>query len=850
MGWFRRFLRDRDEERAAALAEIQRRFSGFLALLDGNKRVLGVIADLEEKSQGEHLFDINYIRASLETLRSGIGDIVERMIELGGEAYLPLRERQATIFGRIEEILEGRRPLPEDDYTIPLLELGRERASSVGGKAAQLGELGSRLGLPVPEGFAISAWAYKRFVDENRLQERIGQHIGGLDVRRHQDLERASAAIQTMILESPVPDDLARSIEGACRDLTRRSQATRLALRSSAIGEDSQWSFAGQYRTYLGVCPDDVVDRYRQVLAGKFSPEAIYYLLSHDLQEHELAMSVACVAMVDAVASGVVYTRDPVRPEDDSLLVQSIFGLGQYLVDGTLTPDLFRLSRKDASIQAVELADKPVRLSLQPDGTVTAEDVPQALRSAPSTSDDQLRTLAAYATRIEEHYGVPQDIEWAVGRDGRIRLLQTRPLRVARAARPSSVVDVSGLLALCTGGTTVCLGAGAGAVCIVTGPRDLGRVADGAVVVSPRPFPGLITVMGKARAIVTEVGGVASHMATLAREHRVPALGGVVGATEIPEGTRVTVDATTGVIFAGEHSDLVAARRPEPELFEDAAIFGLLEQVLAWVVPLHLLHPSAPEFRAERCETLHDITRFAHQRAMEEIFKGATEREPGERLGRRLKTDIPLEVHLIYMDRPARGAAARRAVSEDQIGSAPLQAFWDGVREEGWPAHARPVNLSGFVSVVSTQMGTGSREDFAKASFALLSQQYMLLSLHLGYHFTTFEAMCSDDPTKNYIRMQFKGGGASADRRLRRIGLMMEVLSLLGFEHASKGDFLDSLVAYEEAPSILAKLVKLGRLSMLTKQLDMALSNDAVARWYTEDIARKLGLPRGTERSL
>jgi pyruvate,water dikinase len=849
MSWFRRFLRDRDEERAAALAEVQRRFSAFLALLDGNKRVLQVIADLEEKSQGEHLFDVNYIRASLGTLRLGIGDIVDRMVELGGEAYLPLRERQAAIFGRIEEVLEGRRPLPEDDYTIPLRELGRERTSSVGGKAAQLGELGSRLGLPIPDGFAISAWAYKRFVDENRLQERIGQHIDGLDVRQNQDLERASAAVQAMILESPVPDDLARAIESACRDVTRRAQATRLALRSSAVGEDSQWSFAGQYRTLLGVCPDDVVEGYRQVLAGKFCPEAIYYLLSHDLKEHELAMSVACVAMVDAVASGVIYTRDPVRPEDGSLLVQSVFGLGQYLVDGTLTPDLFRLSRSDGSIREVELADQPVRLVLQPDGTVTAEDVPEALRSAPSVSDDQLRALAACAVRIDEHYGTPQDIEWAVDRDGQLRLLQTRPLRVACPSRASTAVDVSGIQVLSSGGTTVCLGAGAGPVCVVHGPGDLGRVPDGAVVVSPRPFPGLVTVMGRARAIVTEVGGVASHMATLAREHRIPALGGVVSATELPEGARVTVDATTGVILAGEHPELVAARRPEVELFEDTAIFELLERVLVWVVPLHLLHPSAPEFRAERCQTLHDITRFAHQRAMEEIFKGATEKEPGERLGRRLETRIPLEVHLIYMDRPARGAEIRRPVNEEQLGSAPLQAFWDGVREEGWPAHARPVDLSGFVSVVSTQMGTGSREGFAKASFALLSQQYMLLSLHLGYHFTTFEAMCSDEESKNYIRMQFKGGGASTDRRVRRIALMTEILSRLGFEHASKGDFLDSLASYEDAPAILAKLRQLGRLSMLTKQLDMALSNDAVARWYTEDIARKLGLPPGTERS-
>ncbi len=194
------------------------------------------------------------------------------------------------------------------------------------------------------------------------------------------------------------------------------------------------------------------------------------------------------------------------------------------------------------------------------------------------------------------------------------------------------------------------------------------------------------------------------------------------------------------------------------------------------------------------------------------------------------------------MDGPAAEQDGKRKVAVDDLRSAPLKAFWKGVEEEGWPAHARPVNLSGFVSVVTTQMGTGSRQDFAEASFALLSAQYMLLSLHLGYHFTTFESMLTPEPSKNYIRMQFKGGGASADRRTRRIRLMMDLLSRMGFEHASRGDFLDTSFSYADEAAIADRLRLLGRLTMLTKQLDMALSNDNITDWYTEDFARKLGL--------
>ena len=157
------------------------------------------------------------------------------------------------------------------------------------------------------------------------------------------------------------------------------------------------------------------------------------------------------------------------------------------------------------------------------------------------------------------------------------------------------------------------------------------------------------------------------------------------------------------------------------------------------------------------------------------------------------------------------------------------------------------MNLSGFVSVVTTQMGTGSRQDFGEASFALLSARYMLLSLHLGYHFTTFESMVTPEPSKNYIRMQFKGGGASADRRGRRIRLVMDLLSKMGFEHVSRGDFLDTSYTYADEAATAERLRLLGRLTMLTKQLDMALSNDSIAEWYTEDFALKLGLDAETK---
>jgi pyruvate,water dikinase len=169
-----------------------------------------------------------------------------------------------------------------------------------------------------------------------------------------------------------------------------------------------------------------------------------------------------------------------------------------------------------------------------------------------------------------------------------------------------------------------------------------------------------------------------------------------------------------------------------------------------------------------------------------------------------------------------------------------MQAFWSGVREQGWPIP--PADLKGFASVVSRHVTVGEGAYFSENSYAILSREYMMASLRMGYHFTTVESMSSEDCSKNFICLQFKQGGASYDRRIRRLRLITGILSTLGFENASKGDFLDSRIAYMESKDILYRLRIIGRLTMMTKQLDMALSNDAVTDWYMNDFKKKLGL--------
>jgi len=842
MSWLRRFIRDQREEHRLAVAGLRARFSCFRTLLGKNNEVLRVMADLEEKSHGEHLFDTNYLRASLETMRQAVDQIVDCMISLGGKAYEPLRERHAAIEAELQAIVEGRRPIERDEHAIAFADLGRERTASVGSKSAQLGEMRSRLHLPVPDGFAISAWAYKRFIDFNALQGRISQLLEKADIRELDDLTRTSEAIVAMVSLSPVPPDLAESIGRAAAELARRAGRTRLSLRSSAIGEDDLTSFAGQYRTVLNVASEELLDRYREVLASKFSRRAIYYLLSHRLSESDLAMGVTCMVMVDALVSGVVYSRNPVGADDGCAVVSAVPGLGQYLVDGTLTPDVFRVRRRDGRVVDARVACQAERLVPSPGGGVAAQELPPEEREQPCIGEKHLGQLAAWAARLEDHYGCAQDLEWALDKEDRLFLLQTRPLRVI-AARPGAQAAVaSDSRVLRRDGVTVCPGAAVGPVQHVASRRDLAGVREGVVLVSRRPFPALTTVLGRIGALLTEVGGVASHLATLAREARVPMLAGVPDVLALEAGSIVTVDASQAFVYEGAHPELVAARRPDRELFADEAIFETLRRLLTQVAPLGLLHPSDPGFRADRCRTLHDITRFAHQRGIEELFSQARDLGDPRQGGLRLKTRLPLEVRLLCLDEDTLPAGRQRYVDEGDIRSLPLRACWGGILEEGWPSRAGRIDLGGFASVLATQMSAGGGERLAEPSFAMVTREYMVLSLRLGYHFTTIEAMCSPESSDNYVRLQFKGGGATLERRLRRVRLMADLLETLGFDNAGDGDFLDATLAQEEPEAIVERLRLLGRLTMLTKQLDMALSNDSVAEWYASDIRRRLGL--------
>ncbi len=842
MKWLNRIRRGGDKAEVQLFEPLHHHFSCFMQLLEKKNQVMSIISDMEEKHHEEYLFDIEYIRSSLSRMRADIREIIEKMIMLGGKKYTTLKERYSLIDEEINQIMPGNREIIEDDLTIPFRGLRRDRAYSVGSKNAQLGEMKVALDLPVPRGFAITAWAYKLFLDANDLRTKINSKLDDIDIRHYEDLTRISREIRDMVNGSAIPDEIAEAIKYSVADLSDCTESNTFAIRSSAIGEDTQFSFAGQYATYLNVKGDQLVDYYRKIIASKFTPKAIYYFLSHSLTDSELAMSVSCVEMVDAITSGVVYTRNPISSEDNCILISSIYGLGKYLVDGTLTPDVVCISREDRSIKDIHIESKPVMLVMSPDGGTIEQEVPEDKRELLSIDEKQIATLTDYAIRVEEHYGKPQDIEWALHRSGSLYMLQTRPLRIVEPESEVNLDEASNAVTLLSGGETVCSGVGAGKVYRLNSAKDITNVPHGAVVVAPRSFPGLVTLMDRIQALITQTGGIASHMATLAREYKLPTLVGLKKLDGLIEGEEITVDATHRSIYKGIQSDLVNSSRSRKVIFEDVPVIKILERVLKLISPLNLLNPETPDFTPDNCRTFHDISRYCHQKALAEMFQHTQILDSKERALLQLNTGIPLKIMIIPLDKDVITESRRKMVGESDLHCEPMIAFWNGIKKEGWPGHKPANSPQAGISIIPTHASAAKKSDFDLVSYAILSRYYMVLNLKLGYHFTTIESMCSDKVNLNFIRMQQKGGGAGFDKRIKRVELMASVLSAMGFDNNSVGDYLDTKISYLDADKIKQHLETLGRLTIKTKQLDMALSNEAVAEWYKSDITKGLGL--------
>jgi len=820
-------------------------FQDFLAL---NNQAHEIIADVKEKLSGDYLFDRQYLKSSAGAMADKVTSMLQHLDVLSKGKYPELYDRHAAIKLAIENILSPNKEIPATDFVLPLDGLTSGMADIAGGKIAHLGEVKSKLELPVPEGFSITASAFKRFMDHNRLADAVKNRLAALDVGNMDEVTRFCREMQAVVREANLPEDLQNALQSAVDGLKSRMKQKqtgpsprplRVSVRSSAVQEDGESTFAGQYATFLNV-PDDLIAlKYKEVIASLFKPRAIFYYKTKGFFETEIIMPVGVLSMIDAKAGGVMYSRDPNTPESDTIIINAVWGLGKAVVDGSLSPHSYRVSRKDNEVMKGPLTGQDIMFICTSEGDITQAPVPDALKGIPCLTDEQIRLLSGYASDLERHYANPQDIEWAVDQNDQIYILQTRPLKIlsAQGSAPSIPRRLEHYTILIDKGVIACRGIGYGRVFVARDTVDLRGFPDGGVLVTANMATDFVVVMEKASAIITDAGSITGHMAALAREFQVPMIVGTGSATALlQDGQEVTVDAMNCNVYQGRVEEILRFAG-ERSTFRDTHLFKTLERIVDRIAPLNLVSPDAENFRPEYCMTYHDITRFSHEKAMAEMFLLGDDPSLEEYTSVPLRAGIPMDAHLIDL-----GGGLRESVKTAGIGdvlSIPFAVFLRGMTAMRWP-EPRPSDVKGFLGMIANTAAIPEAEirETATRSYAILSGNYMNFSIRLGYHFSMVEAYVGENVNENYITFFFKGGGAATDRRLRRIRLITEILRSMDFRITSRGDTMKAALMKYPASQMETKLVIMGKLTAYTKQLDMVMYNDAVTDMFIEDFIR------------
>ena len=802
---------------------LQRTYEAFKSLLVHDGASHNLMAEFEELYHDGRREDFSRTRRRYLRMAAAVEGMVSELERMNPGQAGGLRDylKKYDFYARL--LLE-----PPEQFLIPPFAVGHDEpveAKLIGNKSHNLLRLQQAGAARVPAGFTITATTFSLLVEHNGLRPALDLLLANIVPEQPASLEEISQSLMTLVRRMEIPDAVQDEILDRFDHLgaEHTGPPLRVAVRSSALHEDSDHSFAGQYHSVLGVGRSGLLGAYLEVVASKYTPEALLYRISAGLSDEEAAMAVLVLTMVDAAASGVVYTRSPAPDgKGERLLVQSVSGLGLPLVGGEITPDMF-LFAPGADRPDQALAGRQQQRLVLVDGTVRTEVMDDAAARPLSLAEDEAVRLAAAARQLEEFFGAPQDIEWAVDQERELYILQSRPLLSETEPDPQATVFQPTEPPLVTGGRRA-----SGELCdgLVhhLDPACGGDLPRGAVLVTRQIPPSLVRHIHRLAGVVCERGAVTGHFATVCREFGVVLLVEAADALELlPAGTQVVVDARAGAVYPGR---LPEGARPAGRDASADPYLHKLRGLLDYITPLHLVDPADSSFRPQSCRSLHDIIRYAHEKAMQTMF-GLSDLASGKSSRcRLLDTDLAIDLYLLDVGNGFREPGDGETVAVDRVASRPFLALWQGLShpDVDWDSHLH-FDWKGFSdAALSGGVVSGGSREFA--SYAIVSGDYCNLNMRFGYHFTLVDCLCGDEARGNYCQLRFAGGGGDYQGRSLRIRLLTLILGRLGFEVTVKADLLDARIGEMDRDSLVELLATVGRLLGATKLLDMVLKDE------------------------
>ena len=770
----------------AAVWRFQSLFNNFRRILDQNNAALVQMEAMERALGGDYIFDHAFLENSVRQLCTLVHHVAYNLNALTRNAHVALYERFQEISGTLHQILAGGPSGSSTRLCIPLAEIGWELESEVGLAAVCLAELRRQARIPVMDGYVITAPACRALLTHGRPQVLDGSEPHG------------AAAVS-------------RQMAKATEELVSATGAAQLSVALLALDpQQGPWLPAARPAGPQQV-PDTVLGLLRQAAAPENGAPGWAALVQEGLA---------------APLYGEINTRALAERRLDLLRViarrtDAPGAVDRYLLRRAQPFDLLRSEVAPRSMDGA-LPDGLRPIQRGASGWRRGS----ALLTLPSA-----QALAEAGVIVERLFGSPCVVHWGAAAQGRLAVRGISPREMPAPAETGT--NLAAILAhsrvLCRGGQTVQSGVAAGNVVHVTEAIDPQRFPAGAIAVALSASPRLASVLPHAAALLTEVGTAAGHLATVARELRVPAIFGLPGALRaLPEGASVTVDAAETVVYEGVIDELLRYDAASSELYPTDPEYRLLRRLLRFIQPLHLVDPAAPDFTPQGCRSLHDILHYCHEQAVHELAH-LHERHPGLAgvQAQRIETGVPLEIGVLDI-----GEALSHHEAAPGIGGIrcqPLAAFLEGLRlPEAWNDAPADLGLGAVISgLPRTLAALEAPAEAVAGNLAIAARDYLNLSLRLGYHFSVIDAYLGPDPQRSYVYFRFAGGFADDQRRYRRARFIRDVLAALDFNVSRQGDLVVGRLKLVPLESLRAALVTLGALTAYTRQRDIDLNDDA-----------------------
>lgn len=797
----------------APSALLRDKYNAFRSLLKYDNQALDFIADFEDIFYGNDIVDWARVGWIYNKISLSVRSMIEQLQLMSPTKHLDLIDYFKKIDFYVRLGLDIPVPYPGLPYVISLSE-ALVNSDISGGKALNLSKISQDLSFNVPSSFVVTINAFHYFIESNELRPKIDKLLRQASLSNLHKISDISSAIQSSILEASVPDDLEQAIRHSVSNFMQGhdSEITTFAVRSSAVAEDGEFSFAGQYSSELNIPPEDIVSAYVRVLSSKYSEKALTYRIKNGLSDQETPMAVLIMPMVESLASGVVYTVDMDEKEGQSLAIYVVPGQCSFLVDGSFDPEVYYFSRADL--------------------------VPSQTNSTNSLLTSSIsEQIFEKSLVLESFFDSPLDIEWVIDKNGVLWFLQARPLQITPDFHDQTLSepDVSISPSL-EGGICASSGIASGIVLHVDSVLDVATIPVGSVLVVQTLTPSLSRLIGQVGAVVARSGSRASHFASIARENNLPVVTGFSDPfTSLKSGSIVTVHADRGKVYPGKVEELVSYG----ESIKSAQIDSPLSQRLAPIVPmitqLNLTDPDSPEFSPKHSRSMHDLVRYCHEQSVREMFSLVGKGSRSLSKAKKLKSTLPIVMYVLDLeDGIFSGAAAKPEITPDDIQSLPMWAFWFGLSSEDVPWDSSLLHVD-WEEMDRIAAGIFSHDSKLLASYAIISKDYLHMMIRFGYHFSVLDSFCSGDINSNYINFRFKGGGGEYNQRILRLELIRRVLLHFGFSIQVRGDMLDASLSKHTEISTQKNLAFLGYLLARTRLMDMGLHNEEQINELVQD---------------